>query len=100
MLDGVPKARPPASCPATYGGGAGRVARGWGRAFGACCCAGKLRSPAGLGPDPPWPGRLDPSVNPSVNPYVNLYVNLYARGVRTPRRLDGGITAGRAPEGG
>jgi hypothetical protein len=32
-------------------------------------------------------------------PYVNGYVNPYARDLRTPRRLDGGITAGSASSG-
>jgi hypothetical protein len=32
-----------------------RSVAGRGRAFGACCFAGKLRSPAGPGPVAPWP---------------------------------------------
>jgi hypothetical protein len=42
--------------------------RGRGRAFGACCFAGKLRSPAGPGPAPPWPRRLDPTSFPTSIP--------------------------------
>ena len=57
-----------------------RSVAGRGRAFGACCFAGKLRSPAGPGPAPPWPRRLDPYVIPYVNPYVIPY----AQGWRTP----------------
>jgi hypothetical protein len=53
-----------------------------GRAFGACCFAGKLRSPApptGRRPHPAQLGGLDPYVNGYVNPYVVPY----ALGVRT-----------------
>jgi hypothetical protein len=54
-----------------------------GRAFGACCFAGKLRSPA---PPTGRRGTHDPlvAVDPYVIPYVNPYVIPYARGVRTP----------------
>jgi hypothetical protein len=61
---------------------AGRRSRsvaGWGRAFGACCFAGKLRSLV-IRPGRPLGGRLDPY----VIPYVNLYVIPYAQGWRTP----------------
>jgi hypothetical protein len=95
VLDRVPKVSPPASRPAAHSGRARGAAGGWGRAFGACCFAGKLRSPAGFGPAHCGQGGL-----PYVNVYVNPYGNLYAREVRTPCRLDGGIAAGRAPEGG
>ena len=43
-----------------------------GSAFGACCFAGKLRSPAGPGPVPTVAKALDPYVIP------------YAQGWRTP----------------
>jgi hypothetical protein len=39
-----------------------RSVAGWGRAFGACCFAGKLRSPAGSGPVPPWPRPATPTL--------------------------------------
>ena len=35
---------------------------GGARAFGACCFAGKLRSPAGPGPVPRWPRPLTPTL--------------------------------------
>jgi hypothetical protein len=38
-----------------------RSVAGEGRAFGACCFAGKLRSPAGPDPVPSWPRRLTPT---------------------------------------
>jgi hypothetical protein len=47
---------------------------GGGRAFGACCFAGKLQ---------PCPARLWGG-DPHVNGYVNPYVIPYALGVRTP----------------
>jgi len=34
----------------------------WGRAFGACCFASKLRSPGGPGPAPPWPRPWTPTL--------------------------------------
>jgi hypothetical protein len=58
--------------PATVGGGEGR-------AFGACCFAGKLRSPA-----PPTGATASPGPTAGPRPYVNGYVIVYALGVRTP----------------
>jgi hypothetical protein len=60
------------ACPGPRLAGHGRW-RGWGRAFGACCFAGKLRSPAGSALVALSRG-LDPYVIPYVNPYVNPYV--------------------------
>jgi hypothetical protein len=51
VLDGLPGTTPRRP----------RSVAGWGRAFGACCFAGKLRSPAGPGREPPWPGQLTPT---------------------------------------
>ena len=56
-----------------------RSVAGEGRAFGASCFAGKLRSLV-IPPWPPLAGRLDPY----VIPYVNLYVIPYAQEWRTP----------------
>jgi hypothetical protein len=53
-----------------------------GRAFGACCFAGKLRSPAPPTGEPRSPGPLVPA-DPYVNGYVNPYVIPYAHRVRT-----------------
>jgi hypothetical protein len=58
VLDRLPG--PPACRP--------RSVAGRGRAFGACCFAGKLRSPAGPGPAPPWPRRLTPTSFPPSFP--------------------------------
>ena len=52
-----------------------RSVAGWGRAFGACCFAGKLRSPGG-----PGPIRSGRGCDPYVIPYVNPYVIPYAQG--------------------
>jgi hypothetical protein len=52
------------ACPATPPAGHWR----WsvvGCAFGACCFAGKLRSPAGSGPVPPWPRPSTPTLDPT-----------------------------------
>ena len=70
-----------------------------GRAFGACCFAGKLRSPA---PPAGRPGALGSwwPATPYVIPYVNPHVIPYARGVRTPSPAGRRITAGHAPAGG
>jgi len=58
-----------------------------GRAFGACCFAGKLRSPAPPAGEPRvsglTPGSL-PYGNPYAVPYAYPYGNGYARRVRTP----------------
>ena len=70
VLDGLPGTTPRRP----------RSVAGRGRAFGACCFAGKLRSPASAGTRlPAWPGG-----DPYVIPYVNPYVIPYALGVRTP----------------
>jgi hypothetical protein len=54
-----------------------------GRAFGACCFAGKLRSPCPPAERRPHPARLR-GLDPYVNGYVNPFVIVYALGVRTP----------------
>jgi len=82
---------------------AGWNCRPFGSAFGACCCAGKLRSPAPLTASRPHPAHLkglDGYVNPYGNGYVNPYVNPPARdGVpRLPWSVR--ITAGRQPRRG
>ena len=59
-----------------------------GRAFGACCFAGKLRSPAGLAPGQPWRGRVGPYASP------------YAERSRTPRGSGRRVRAGHAPSWG
>jgi hypothetical protein len=79
--DGTASRRPPA----TVGG------RGAGRAFGACCFAGKLRSPAGPTPGPPW---LEAST-----PYASGYASPYAGNPRTPFTVCSRIAAGHAPSG-
>src|SRR5215218_2122660 len=70
VLDGLPGT--PACRP--------RSVAGEGRAFGACCFAGKLRSPAGPALAALGRGRLDPYVIPYVNPYVIPYAQEW----RTP----------------
>jgi hypothetical protein len=64
---------------------------GEGRAFGACCCAGKLRSPAGPGPVPRWPRALTPTRNPTLDPTPATRV--------PPSPAGGRIAAGDAPSG-
>jgi hypothetical protein len=53
-----------------------------GRPFGACCFAGKLRSPAVPTGEAAPPARLQ-VCDPYVNGYVNPYVIPYAQRVRT-----------------
>jgi hypothetical protein len=70
-----------------------------GRAFGACCFAGKLRSPAPPTGRWPHPARLQGGES-YVNPYVNLYgIPCATDGVPhlSPRAR---ICPGHAPEGG
>jgi hypothetical protein len=60
--------QPPATRP--------RTVAGWGRAFGACCFAGKLRSPApplGRQPHPAQPGGGDPYASPYASPYAGRW---------------------------
>jgi hypothetical protein len=60
--------QPPATRP--------RTVAGWGRAFGACCFAGKLRSPApplGRQPHPAQPGGGDPYASPYASPYARRW---------------------------
>jgi hypothetical protein len=57
-LTETPASRRP---PATVSGGEGR-------AFGACCFAGKLRSPADPGPVPSWAEAVAPTLDPTRNP--------------------------------
>jgi hypothetical protein len=76
---------------------------GDGSAFGACCCAGKLRSPTPgtVAPTSPGPTLGDRRyVNPHAIPYARTYGNPYARRPRTPCWPERGITAGRSPKGG
>jgi hypothetical protein len=76
---------------------------GDGSAFGACCSAGKLRSPAPRTGEPASPGPTHGGcryVNPHAIPYARTYGNPYARHPRTPCWPERGITAGRAPKGG
>jgi hypothetical protein len=73
--------------------------RWWvGCAFGACCFAGKRRSPAPLTGrrDSPGPAR---GGDPYAGPYAEPDAEPYARGVRTPSPPGGRITAGHAPWG-
>ena len=64
---------------------------GEGRVFGACCFAGKLRSPGGPTLVPPWPTPLTPYAGPPTpDPTPATRVPLTARGR---------ITAGHAPSG-
>ena len=68
-----------------------RSVAGWRRAFGACCFAGKLRSPAGPGPVPRWLRRLTPTLISTLIP---------TPATRVPPAPPGGrITAGHAPSG-
>src|SRR5215217_5684640 len=53
-----------------------RSVAGWGRAFGACCFAGKLRSPTGPGPAA--------ALAEAVAPYASGYASPYAGHPRTP----------------
>ena len=85
-LDGQPGARPRRP----------RSVAGEGRAFGACCFAGKLRSPGGPDPVPPWPRPA----TPYADPYAELYADLYAGHPRTPSPVGSAVSAGRAPRGG
>lgn len=62
---------------------------GRGRAFSACCFAGKLRSLVIPGLAALGPGGFDPHVIPYVIPY--------ALGVRTPGSLAERISAGQVP---
>jgi hypothetical protein len=73
-----------------------RSVAGWGRAFGACCFAGKLRSPAGSGPGT----TLAEAVDPYASRYASPYASPYAGHPRTPSPSGGRITAGHAPVGG
>jgi hypothetical protein len=59
-----------------------RSVAGRGRAFGACCFAGKLRSPAGP--------RRSSAMSRVSNPYAGPYAKPYASYPRTPRRLEAG----------
>jgi hypothetical protein len=85
-LDGLPGTTP-AGHPPWSGGG---------RAFGACCFAGRLRSPAPPTGRPTQPAQLQ-SLNPYVNGYVNPYVIPYALGVRTPVLGDRGYLCSSSP---
>jgi hypothetical protein len=49
-----------------------RSVAGWGRAFGACCFAGKLPSPGGPGPVPPSSRRMTPTLIPTPATRVPL----------------------------
>jgi hypothetical protein len=69
---------------------------GEGRAFGACCFAGKLRSHAGPALAALGRGQLDPY----VIRYVNRYVIPYAQRVRTLASLAERIGAGQSPSWG
>jgi hypothetical protein len=107
------EAAPSGLIPATDGGGAGGANEGKGRAFGACCFAGKLRSPVGPGPgakvaeaaDPTLVGTLVPTpatrvptrclvarsllVSPLVGPVGRGFCGRLAPlgGVERPRRV-------------
>jgi hypothetical protein len=72
-----------------------RSVAGKGRASGACCFAGKLRSPAG-----PAPSAMIGAVGPYADPYADLYADPYARDSRTPSLARRSILAGHAPSGG
>jgi hypothetical protein len=58
VLDGLPGTTPRRP----------RSVAGCGRAFGACCFAGKLRSSAGASPVPRWPRSLTPTSFPTSCP--------------------------------
>jgi len=70
-----------------------------GRAFGAYCFAGKLRSPAPLTRRPGSPGQLR-GLDPYASPYASRYASPYAGHLRTPSPPGRGITAGHAPSWG
>ena len=76
--------------PVTVGGGER------GRAFGACCFAGKLRSPPGPGPGATVAEALDPY----ADPYADLYADPYAGHRHTPHRAWAPGRPGHGPEGG
>src|SRR5918999_1643079 len=73
-----------------------RSVAGRGRAFGACCFAGKLRSPAGPAREPPWPRPSDTYASEYASPYASPY----AGHPRTPSPSGSRITAGHAPSWG
>ena len=90
-MSGTPPPRRPsrcshsslAACPGTPACRPRSVA-GRGRAFGACCFAGKLRSPALRTGATRLARARWRAGGPYVIPYVNPYVIPYALGVRTP----------------
>jgi hypothetical protein len=76
-----------------------RRGRVMGRAFGACCFAGKLRSPARPPGDGACLAQL-PGLDPYVNGYVNPYVIPYALGCVPPASVAEAICAAQMPFGG
>src|SRR5215217_6087836 len=72
-----------------------RSVAGRGRAFGACCFAGKLRSPAGPG----LAATVAEAVDPYASRYASPYANPYAGHPRTPSPAGSAVSAGCAPSG-
>jgi len=85
VLDGLPGTTPAGHWPWSVEG----------RAFGACCFAGKLRSPAHAPGD-----AAHPALPGGGCPYADPYADPYARHSRTPSPAGRRITGGHAPEGG
>jgi hypothetical protein len=85
---------PLTACPGPRCAGHGRW-RGRGRAFGACCFAGKLRSPVGPGPG----ATVAEARNPYADPYADLYADPYAGHPRTPPPAESAVCPGDAPRG-
>jgi NmrA-like family len=73
-----------------------RSVTGEGRVFGACCFAGKLRSPGGPGPAPPWPRPATPTLIPT-----RISTLIPTPATRVPPRWAGSaVPAGHAPSWG
>jgi hypothetical protein len=73
-----------------------RSVAGRGRAFGACCFAGKLRSPGGPGPG----ATVAEAVDPYASGYASPYASPYAGHPRTPPVPRARICPGYAPSWG
>jgi hypothetical protein len=100
-MSGTPAAQAPTAQPFVLDGRPGTSAcrppsvAVEGRALGACCFAGKLRSPAGPGLGPPVAEAVDPYASRYASPYASPYAG-HPRTPSPPRRR---VRPGHAPRG-